>query len=348
MSWSVAFRVDADSTIGAGHLMRCLSLAHACRAQGGEPVFFTATTAEGLLNRIRIAEFDLVPIEPDAPDLGARAVGVWASANKRSWFVLDGYQFQGAFQLVVAQAGARLMVIDDYVRLPRYHADLILDQNFGSEDRRYPVAPSCRQLLGPAYALLAPGFVDAGTASIEGRTYPEQARQLLVTLGAADPVRATSLVVSALQSMDLAGIGVTVVVGGANLRLDEIREACDSSGFRVVVDATNMPELMAEADLAITAAGTTSLEVSRMGLPAITITLVDNQRDIAAALADAGAGISMGWHEDISEDALRDTILHLIHDPAKRENMSLAGRTLVDGAGASRVVCAMISPEEPG
>ena len=339
MSWKVAFRVDADSAMGAGHFMRCLSLAHACSAQGGGPVFFTSTTVEGLLNRIQAAGFDHVPIEPDSPDLGARAVGVWASANKRSWFVLDGYQFQGAFQLVVAQSGARLMVIDDYVRLPRYHADMILDQNPGSETRRYPVAPACRLLLGPNYALLAPAFMEA---KVEERTYPERVRRILITLGAADPVRATSLVLSTLGSMDMTGIDVTVVIGGANPHGDEIRQVSESSGFRVLADVTNMPELMSEADLAITAAGTTSLEACRMGLPAINITLVDNQRDIAAALDDVGAAVSMGWHEDVAETALRDTVLRLVHGRATRERMSAIGRKLVDGRGAARVVDAML------
>jgi UDP-2,4-diacetamido-2,4,6-trideoxy-beta-L-altropyranose hydrolase len=340
MSWPVAFRVDADSAMGAGHFMRCLSLAYACRARGGEPVFFTSTTVEGLLSRIRAAGFDHVQIEPDSPDLGARAVGVWASANKQSWFVLDGYQFQGAFQLVIAQSGARLMVIDDYVRLPRYHADMILDQNLSSETRRYPVAPTCRLLLGPNYALLAPAFIEA---NVEERTYPERVRRILVTLGAADPVRATSLVLSALGSMDMTGMDVTVVIGGANPHGAEIRQVSESSRFRVVADVANMPELMSEADLAITAAGTTSLEICRMGLPAVIITLVDNQRDIAAALADSGAGIGMGWHEDVTEAALRDAILRLVHDRAERERISLTGRQLVDGHGASRVVSAMLA-----
>ena len=237
MSWPVAFRVDADSAMGAGHFMRCLSLAHACRAQGGEPVFFTSTTIEGLLSRVRDAGFDHVPIEPDSPDLGARAVGVWASENKRSWFVLDGYHFQGAFQLVVAQAGARLLVIDDYVRLPRYHADLLLDQNLGSEYHRYSVSPTCRVLRGPNYALLSSAFIEA---NVEERTYPERTRRILVTLGAADPVRATSLVLSALESMDTSGIDVTVVIGGANPHGDEIRQVSGSSGFRVAADVTNM------------------------------------------------------------------------------------------------------------
>jgi len=343
MSWPVAFRVDADSAMGAGHFMRCLSLAHACRAQGGEPVFFSATPTSGLIDRVRDAGYELVAIEPNAPDLGVRAICVWASNNKRSWVVLDGYQFNGAYQLAVAQAGARLMVTDDFLRLPRYHAELVLDQNLGSEDRRYPVASTCRVLLGPRYALLAPGFIEAASGR---RTYPDDARKLLITLGASDPVDATSKVLSALTDIDLSEIVVTVVIGGANQSRAEVRRQAESSGYRVVEDVTDMPSLMADADLAITAAGSTSWEVCRMGLPAITITLADNQRDIASALSDAGVSVDLGWYDDVTAEAVEASVTRLIGDQEGRERMGTTGQKLVDGRGASRVVDAMIEPQE--
>jgi UDP-2,4-diacetamido-2,4,6-trideoxy-beta-L-altropyranose hydrolase len=341
MSWPVAFRVDADGAMGAGHLMRCLSLAHACKRQDGEPIFFTATTASGLLNRVRDAGFELVQIEPDAPDLGVRAVGVWASANKRSWAVLDGYQFEGAYQLTIAQAGARLMVIDDYVRLPRYHTQIMLDQNLGSEGRRYSTSPDCRVLLGPRYALLAPGYVEA---DVGGRTYPERASRLLITLGAADPANVTSLVLSALSDLDMAGVDVTVVIGGANERRDEVSRLAEANEFTVLEDATNMHELMADADIAITAAGTTSWEACRMGVPNITITVADNQRDIATALSDAGMAVGLGWHDDLSKDDVRAAVISLTEDHEERARMGHAGMELVDGRGAERVVDAMLEP----
>jgi UDP-2,4-diacetamido-2,4,6-trideoxy-beta-L-altropyranose hydrolase len=343
MSWPVAFRVDADAAMGAGHFMRCLSLAHACRAQGGEPVFFSATPTQGLIDRVQDAGYELVQIETDAPDLGVRAICVWASNNKRSWVVLDGYQFNGAYQLAVAQAGARLMVIDDSLRLPRYHADLMLDQNLGSEDRRYPVATTSRVLLGPRYALLAPGFVEADS---DGRTYPDRARKLLITLGASDSVDATSKVLSALVSIDMSESFIKVVIGGANQRRAEVRRLAEDSGYRVVEDATDMPSLMADADLAITAAGSTSWEVCRMGLPAITITLADNQRDIAAALSGASISVDLGWHNDVTADGIQDAVTRLISDQKARERMGTTGQKLVDGQGASRVVNAMIESQE--
>jgi spore coat polysaccharide biosynthesis predicted glycosyltransferase SpsG len=146
--------------------------------------------------------------------------------------------------------------------------------------------------------------------------------------------------------MDISEVVVTVVIGGANQRRAEVRQLAESSGYRVVEDATDMQSLMADADLAITAAGSTSWEVCRMGLPAITITLADNQRDIASALSDAGVSVNLGWHDDVTADAVQAAVTRLIGDQEERQRMGTTGQKLIDGQGASRVVDAMIESQE--
>jgi UDP-2,4-diacetamido-2,4,6-trideoxy-beta-L-altropyranose hydrolase len=83
-----------------------------------------------------------------------------------------------------------------------------------------------------------------------------------------------------------------------------------------------------------------------MGLPAITITLADNQRDIASALSDAGVSVDLGWYDDVTAEAVEASVTRLIGDQEGRERMGTTGQKLVDGRGASRVVDAMIEPQE--
>ena len=58
--------------------------------------------------------------------------------------------------------------------------------------------------------------------------------------------------------------------------------------MRLVVNAPNMAELMAWADVAISAAGSTAWELACMGLPAALIVVAENQTGIAAALVREG------------------------------------------------------------
>jgi spore coat polysaccharide biosynthesis predicted glycosyltransferase SpsG len=113
-----------------------------------------------------------------------------------------------------------------------------------------------------------------------------------------------------------------------------------------------MAELMAAADVAISAGGTTSWELAFMGLPNIVITLADNQLAIAAALARAGISWEAGYPSSRGFGSrVRELLLLLLRDRTARELMSRRGRERVDGRGADRVVnfmmagCADISDE---
>ena len=104
----------------------------------------------------------------------------------------------------------------------------------------------------------------------------------------------------------------------------------------------NMPELMAWADIAISAGGSTNWELAFMGLPSIVITIAENQKAIAAELDRQGVIINLGWHRNVNVEQIGLFLGELIGDRAKREIMSNRGRELVDGNGASRVVSEMI------
>jgi spore coat polysaccharide biosynthesis predicted glycosyltransferase SpsG len=231
------------------------------------------------------------------------------------------------------------MVIDDYLRLPRYDAQLLLDQNFGAEARCYPVVDGCRTLLGPGYALLRPEFA---SGRIDGREHRIPALRVLVTMGAADPYDTTSVVVEALADVDLPDIDVTVIVGAVNSRTSATRARAEKAGYRVLTDVRDMSQLMAEADIAISSAGTTLWELCCMGLPTITIVIAENQRPAAEALEQAGATLNLGWHQAVSGEDVRVAVTDLLTSQKARTRMGAAGQSLVDGRGVERVLDEML------
>lgn len=339
ISWA-AFRADADPDIGIGHLVRCLSLAQAWQARGGRAAFLTSITDPGLLTRIELVT-GLIRIPgryPATPDLAATAK--WAAEHPQAWMVVDGYGFDGEYHSGLRDAGARVLAVDDWVRLDRYHCDMLLDQNFGAEERSYPVDGDCTVLRGPRYALLAPEFKAARAAGpeppVEGRV------RLLVTMGGADTQNQTPKVLDALSSLDEPGLEVTVVIGAANRRAAQIRRRIGQlPGCRLVQDVPVMAGLMAWADIAVSASGATCWELACMGVPSVLIALAENQRPNAEALDEAGVFVNMGCYEDVSVDDIARAVGSLIRDPATRARMSERAQRLVDGRGAERVVAEM-------
>ncbi len=128
----------------------------------------------------------------------------------------------------------------------------------------------------------------------------------------------------------------TVVVGYNNPHLPGLRELAEPWGrVQFIVNATNMPELIASADVAVAAAGTTSLEMCFLGLPALLTVLAENQRAVAEELNRRGAAIQVG---EGAQATLAESLAGLLASPERRKAMSGIGRKLVDGLGASRVV----------
>jgi RimJ/RimL family protein N-acetyltransferase len=105
-----------------------------------------------------------------------------------------------------------------------------------------------------------------------------------------------------------------------------------------------MPELLAWADVAVSAAGSTCWELAFMGLPALAIVCADNQQAVAESLHQAGALESLGDHSMLSSSDIAAALRCLLRSDRMRRSMTEHGPALVDGRGASRVVERMCHP----
>jgi UDP-2,4-diacetamido-2,4,6-trideoxy-beta-L-altropyranose hydrolase len=340
MKRALLIRADASAAIGTGHVMRCLALAQAWCRGDANAFFAQAESTPALEKRLRVEGFDLVRVrgERGSAEDATETVAL-ARARGATWIVADGYCFGSAWQKQIRAAGLRLLVIDDYGQAEHYHADLVLNQNLSANESLYTRRDAdTRLLLGPRYALLRREFLDA---SISGRETSDSARKVLVTLGGSDPDQVTAKVIAALQ--EITGLEAIILVGGSNPHLESLRTLIGSANpaLQLVVDATNMPELMRWADVAITAAGSTSWELATTGLPALQLVIADNQAPIAAALHRAAVTVSLGNHRAITPTEITVALRDLLADRPRRGEMSARGRRLVDGQGANRVTAAL-------
>jgi UDP-2,4-diacetamido-2,4,6-trideoxy-beta-L-altropyranose hydrolase len=338
-------RADASPQIGAGHIMRCLALAQTWQDGGGHVAFLSRCESAALRQRLTGEGFDLIPLEnshPHRDDLRNTLAylehsAVEAGSAAAAWVVLDGYHFGATYQKALKQAGVRLLCIDDYGHAAHYSADLVLNQNISANEALYPNRePSTQLLLGTRYVLLRREF-----RSWRGwkRTIPEVARKVLVTMGGGDPHNVTLKVVEALKVIGDPQLEIQIVVGPENQNLDILESAVlEAPGpMRLLKDVTDMPALMAWADIAVSAGGSTCWELAFMELPAITLALADNQRPIADLLHKRGIVTNLGWHESVTVGQLAATLAPVLRSRDQRLGMSGAGRALVDGEGTDRI-----------
>ena len=336
------FRVDADAENGTGHFMRCLSLAQHWLQHYG-PASFAGRFPSALNRRLEqetISSFPISAAHPDPRDIEESL----ALLDRNALVVVDGYHFDSSYHDAVTAAGHRLAVIDDTAHLDRYGGQLLLNQNVYADELDYREAPAGR-LLGLRYALLSREFrsyADKRSAASGGA-----ARNLLVTMGGADPGNDTMSVLKAIANADRV-FDIRVVAGAANRHVDEIRDFCESQSgdYELAVDTMDMPAMMDWADLAIAAAGTTSWELLYMGVPTVFIAIASNQEPIGTGIDKRGAGKYLGHRRSLDWSLVAETLLALAADDSERRSLADAGRNLVDGEGVVRVAEELKSLEE--
>lgn len=338
--------------------MRCIALGQAWQDEGGKVAFISHCESERLRERIMKEGFEFVSIEQPHPhpsdleftlstiknishfpsDLSLKEQNLshFPFHLSPTWLILDGYHFTPDYQRAIRDAGIRLLVIDDMNHLPHYHADILLNQNIHAPELKYNCDEDTTLLLGTRYALLRREFLNYQDFK---RQVPDRANNILVTLGGGDPDNVTLKVIRALNFIGDPNIEVRVVVGPSNPHIESIKKELSLSPFtfHILQGTDDMPSLMAWADLAISAGGSTCWELAFMGLPNIVLTLAENQKDIAEGLNDAGVAVSLGWENKVTDDNIAKAIEGMIKDNEIRIKMSLLGQELIDGYGSSKL-----------
>jgi UDP-2,4-diacetamido-2,4,6-trideoxy-beta-L-altropyranose hydrolase len=365
----VAIRTDASLDIGNGHVMRCLTLADALKVQGADCHFICRVHSGHMLELIRLRGHCVTALPigqlspamasgPESQPVHAALLGCdWQTDAEQmvsmlvdlqpDWLVVDHYALDQRWEAALSPHYRKLLVIDDLADRP-HRCDLLLDQNLGRQPLDYEglVPTHCQVLTGSQYALLRPEFAALRPYSLQRRLAQPALRQLLISMGGVDQPNATGQVLQALKTCTLpADCRITVAMGLAAPWLQNVQELAAQMPWptEVVVNVSDMAQRMADSDLAIGAAGSTSWERCCLGLPTLMVVLAENQRYIAAALDRAGAAMTLEFTNDERFAAkLKDFVLNLFGNQTSFCGLCLAAARVTDGKGTDLVVDQLI------
>jgi UDP-2,4-diacetamido-2,4,6-trideoxy-beta-L-altropyranose hydrolase len=330
---SVLFRCDANVATGTGHVMRCLALAQAWQDAGGRAVFAMAEIPEALLQRLTFEGFDTISL-PTIPGSLEDAELSLAHARQvqASWLVIDGDRFAGQFLSRLPSSGVRTFLLDDFAERQSFPVDVVLNLNFGAIEEPYRLTGfQGALLLGEKYVLLRREF----SARSGDRAFPETGNRVLVTLGGSDPENLSSKIVASLA--ELHDLKVTLIGGAGNAQRRYLQELAGSN-VDVEFNVANMPARMYEADMAVIAAGGTLWELLYMQCVVLSYARNPVQASVVKTLANMNILEDMGNTRDFNGPALATKVRRTAKSASVRERMANAGRRLIDGKGAQRVV----------
>jgi UDP-2,4-diacetamido-2,4,6-trideoxy-beta-L-altropyranose hydrolase len=308
---NILIRADASVPLGTGHVMRCLALADQLVKKSAS-IHFACREEKGNLADLIQAKGYGLSVLPAGIGLEADREWVLRLLRARShpivWVVVDHYGLDASWESPLRSAAGRLMVIDDLADRP-HDCDLLLDQNlYMNLEARYRclVPPGCRTLLGPRYALLRPEFVEARRSL---RKRDGRLTRILISFGGSDPTNGTIKSLEAMRLLDSLCLHIDLVIGAAHPRRDEVRRLCAGmKGVDIHENTRNMARLIAAADLALGAGGTSTWERCFLGLPSFTVVVAENHAEITEAVAHRGATRNLGWHAMVSASHIADAV----------------------------------------
>lgn len=357
----VAFRTDASRTIGTGHVVRCMTLADALRVRGASAIFVCREHEGHLCDLIEERGFTVNRLP--AAGGGAQSENSpthagWLGASweedaeqtraaietlgaKPDWLVVDHYALDRRWESRLRACVGRVMAIDDLA--DRAHdCDLLLDQNLAGEmhSRYAGKIPAARvALLGPEYALLQPVYAELHDRA---RRRAGPVRRIFMFFSGVDGGNVVCRALAAFLRLDRPDIEVDVVIGAGDPHEKTLRLQAQGHGnIHLHGRLPTLAPLMARADLAIGASGTASWERLCLGLPALVVTLAENQRAVADEMNRRGLIRWLGHRDEVTESVFFQELNELARQ-GMDEDWSARCLATVDGRGVKRVCAALI------
>jgi len=318
---------------GTGHVRRCLTLAAALRDRQVSAAFLLHGGDQVVRKLVEDRGYPCrdISLERFSDELHRRD-------PTRTRVLMDSYWIPSAIMSETLRRGFALMVMDDLAD-KFLQATWVVNCAVGADSGVYDRLTDGVRLLGPEYAMVRPAYSEVARPDA-----PARARRVLVTIGGSDPLDLAPRVLRLLDSIE-GPLDVRVVLGPLARNADACRLQAERSPHLVELHAglDDLSPLMAWADLAVSGAGQTILELAASGCPALVFQIADNQKFHVSMFSRLGSVEAVA---DCAEpdDALRLRVKRLIESREARGSMSRAGRQAVDGRGSIRVAEALTRP----
>ena len=364
----IYIRTDGNSKIATGHLVRCLCIAQALESLGKSACFlvsdedsfsllkdlsasvFSGYTFSFDVKILKTACYDNMELELEElavlltsadPTLTTQDTSQTAnSAFLKPIFFVDSY-FVTEDYFSSLNKFAKVAYMDD-LRAFDYKVDLLVN---------YDVIPPAREqeyhlsytnagisLLGAEYTPLRKQFQNQEVS------LHNQIKKILITTGGSDPYDFTFTLSKYLLSLELA-LELHVVVGSLFKNTDSLEELTKQyPSLHLHYNVGDMASLMKQCDYAVSAAGTTLYELCALGIPAVSISMADNQIPMSKTFAEVDAvpyvgDIRVQKYEDMDFilHQISNHLISLCEDSSKAHLQHNKMRRLIDGNGAIKI-----------
>lgn len=328
-------RADGNDKIGLGHIMRSMTIADEFRTHGFDCIFLSSQPINReIFDRYNFQFIELpYPYNHKSVDEAIEIVGILDFYNA-DYILIDSYFISNEYLSIIKNQFKVICInsTNDWL-----NTDYLINENIACDINYYKqlyLKSGTKLILGSTYSPIRREFV--GAKYIVNPIV----KNLLVTTGGGDQHNfMTSFLRMIKRETFFYNINITFVSGLCNPYLNELlRDAFGFKNVSIVSNAPNMAELMKNSDIAISAGGTTVLELSAIGVPTLGIAVAKDQE--AGLLFMGNAGI-IKYIGKITNPNLMDNVVSCIYSMLEnyeeRKKLSDISRKIIDGLGAERI-----------
>ena len=328
MNETIAIRVDGNSEIGFGHLMRMKALAREFSKLGAEVIFLSR-------NPENIQGYRVLPLNHQSGDGEDLLVEKMLMETQAKMIIIDSYDYTRERLDRAGQLDLLSVYVDDLNRHP-FNTDFVVNGNLYAPG--LPYQGRAIFLVGTKYLLMREEF-----AGVSLRLPNQSVEHVLITLGAADMENVTPGILRVLKSYKhFEDLYWHVVIGPVFQNTAEIKSLAGNCPNVTLCHKPAIKNLMNFCDISISAAGSTTYELAACGVPALLVIAADNQVRLAQEAERQGVVFNLGWHHELDAISLYSALDSLINNQVLREKMSRRGQELIDGRGAQRVAVILL------
>lgn len=336
---TVYFRADSNKIIASGHIMRCLPIAIKFRQNGYDVCFVTADNQSDDL----LYGFEHIILHSDWENLGTELPlmeELLSKSETKPILFIDTYSITAEYTITLAKYATIVYLGSKRGNLG--HLDFQINYCAKTEQEYYTslYGKQTKCLLGLKYTPLREEFNNI-QLHINAKI-----KRVLLTTGNTDPNGyLPKILESILQEHYSQELFFDVVVGRMFSHIDKL-EVLSRTNKNIVLhrDVKRMSDLMKNADLAITAAGNTILELAAAKVPQIAFSMVDEQIHSAKEFQELGmieyAG-EMYLNKDASIRNICEYMKSYIFSLERRKKLIERAAAYVDGGGCERIVTAL-------
>lgn len=331
----IGIRVDANEKIAMGHLMRCMSIAKQLKERDLDVVFLLSENYAGTYISKNGFSYICLRNQYDEKEQETERIKQIIREKKIKILLIDSYKVTYGYMSILKQ-DCKIVYIDD-LNLFRYPADLIINYTYGT-DRSFYESKGYEEeqfLTGSDYIPLRSEFSQKRIA------IQKEIKALYIATGGTDEY---NVIVSLLKKMQKSLFRNTVkyvVAGRFYKNRKELEQIClQDHTVCVYYNIENVCSIMRKSDLAISAGGTTLMELFACGIPTVCFSIADNQLPGIRTYLQNGlllyAGDVRSGQDAVINKMVEQAAL-LGDDDAMRERMAVKAKSIVDGKGAERI-----------